>query len=456
MADSALSELLACPRCDSALKTVDGGYRCPGCRVDFPELGGIPWLFADPGTALAGWRERLNFLLKKLEHDGTLLGRSLERQDLHALTRRRLEHLRSATAGHAEALQGLLAPLELSMLEADYETYLALRTRLPSDQGLATYYNNIHRDWSWGDEENERSLQLVNEALQPGGEPGKTLILGAGAGRLAYDVHMAASPELTVALDFNPMLALVAKKVMAGEPLELYEFPIAPKGLTDGAVPRSLSAPAPVTDGFYLVLADALRAPFVAQGFDCVVTPWLVDILPETFPALCARINRLLKPGGRWINFGSLAFSQPDPAARYSLQECRAVMEASGFAELHGSEAQIPYMCSPASRHGRLETVITWSAAKKKKARRPPRHHALPDWLVKGEEPVPLGRSFEMQAASTRICAFIMSLIDGKRSLKEMAKVLVDQRLMGEEEAEAALRSFLIKMHEDSQREGGF
>jgi hypothetical protein len=45
-----------------------------------------------------------------------------------------------------------------------------------------------------------------------------------------------------------------------------------------------------------------------------------------------------------------------------------------------------------------------------------------------------------------------MGMIDGRRSIRDMAKLLVDQRLMSRDEAEPAVRTFLIKMHDDSQR----
>ncbi len=80
------------------------------------------------------------------------------------------------------------------------------------------------------------------------------------------------------------------------------------------------------------------------------------------------------------------------------------------------------------------------------------RHKALPDWIVVGKQPVPLTQSFGTQAMTTRVYAFIMSLIDGKRSVKDMAKIVVEQQLMTQDEAEPAIRSFLIKMYEDSRR----
>jgi hypothetical protein len=49
-----------------------------------------------------------------------------------------------------------------------------------------------------------------------------------------------------------------------------------------------------------------------------------------------------------------------------------------------------------------------------------------------------------------------MSLIDGKRSIKDMAIVLEQQKLMSRAEAEPAIRTFLTKMYDDSQKQSGF
>ena len=57
---------------------------------------------------------------------------------------------------------------------------------------------------------------------------------------------------------------------------------------------------------------------------------------------------------------------------------------------------------------------------------------------------------------TTQIYTFIMSLIDGKRSIKDMAVVLEQQKLMSRAEAEPAIRSFLTKMHDDARKQSGF
>jgi hypothetical protein len=423
--------------------------------VDYPSLDGIPWLFAEPAAALGEWRARMHFLLTGLQREAQQAGDALGSSALAASTRERLQLLHAAKLDHAQLLEALLAPLETAASTAEHATHLALRTRLPPDQGLTTYYGNLHRDWCWGTEENEASLAVVRKAAAE--RPlGTTLVLGSGGGRLAYDVHMRGGAETTVALDFNPLLVLAAERISRGETVALYEFPMAPRQLSDCALRRDLAAEAPARGGLSYVLADALRPPFAAQRFDTVITPWLVDILPGGFASFAQRVNRLLAENGRWINFGSLNFHSPDPADQYSLDECLEAVRAAGFGALETAETELPYLCSPASRHGRRELVVSWSASKVRKAGRPPRYEALPDWLVQGKDPVPLLDAFKTQALSTRIHAFIMSLIDGKRSLRDMADVLAENRLMQRSEAEASLRAFLMKMYDDSRRFGGY
>ena len=445
----ALEDLLACPRCDAPLAQAGEAWSCGGCDVDFPRVAGIPWLFAEPNAALGEWRGRVHFSLQRLEREREHAAAALSSSTLRPATRARLERLERITADQGTRLRTLLAPLELEQHVASYETYLALRTRPPPDQGLTTYYANIHRDWCWGERENDASFDALAPALRDDA-PLRALVLGAGAGRRAYDLHMRTEAALTVALDFNPLLAIVAHAVTHGTQLALYEFPIAPRG--DAAVLRTLSAPAAARSGLNFVLADVHRAPFRRGVFDTVVTPWLVDILPERFELTCARVNALLSDGGRWLNFGSLSFHDADPAARYGLDECLAALDDNGFGDVTIDERELPYLSSPASRHARVERVVTWSARKVRAGKKVPRYQSLPEWLVRGTEPVPLGDAFRSQIAATRIHAFLMSMLDGRRSIKDMAKLVVDQRLMSAEEAEPALRSFFIKMYDDSRR----
>ncbi len=75
----------------------------------------------------------------------------------------------------------------------------------------------------------------------------------------------------------------------------------------------------------------------------------------------------------------------------------------------------------------------------------------LPDWLLQPDKPIPRTPALEMQAISSRVHAFLLALINGERSMRDMARVLVEQRLMSAQEAEEQVRLFLARLHEESE-----
>ena len=428
------------------------GWICGACSSGFPVIGEIPWLFPEPRQALADWRGRLGLLRQHLASEATAMRSGIAGTESGQVTRRRLEHVADACDDQARRLAALLAPLGLEQSGMSEATHRGIGTRLPLEQGLTNYYVNLQRDWAWGDEENAAALGEIVAML--GGDArglGRTLVQGSGACRLAYDLHQGGDAPLTVATDFNPLLLFVAREMFAGRTLELYEFPIAPRKVEDYAVLRRLSSPSAARAGLELVAADALQAPFADASFDTVVTPWFVDIIGEPFARVAARVNLLLKPGGRWINSGSLAFSRAAHADRIGLEEALEIMPQAGFTDVRVREGTLPYMRSPASRHSRLESVVTWVARKSGPAADQPRARVLPDWLLQPDRPVPRTRAFEMQAISSRVHAFLLAMINGERSMRDMARMLVEQRLMSADEAEAQVSLFLTRLHEDSE-----
>lgn len=448
----ALAALVACPRCSRApLAEGDDGFHCRHCRTRFPLIGGLPCLYPDPDAALGAWRGRLHAELRRLQHEARGLDEALKDRTLSGPSRQRLELLRDADRQHHDALRDLLAPLLAGHPAAGHETYTALGVRPVVDQGLMTYESNVHRDWCWGEEENARSAELVASLLPSGGAPQRMLVLGAGAGRLARDLHERFGCTLTVALDFNPLLTMIAARMYRGESLAWREFPIAPRTLADQAPLRTLSGP-PAPPGLVAVLGDALQAPFAQGSFDAVLTPWAFDILPDPPAQLAARINRLLGPDGHWFNFGSLNFSHADPALRLGLEETLLTVESAGFHAPAVLEAELPYLCSPASRHGRREQVVAFCARRRNSVPAPPRPRALPAWLD-GREPVPRLPHFELQSLTTRVHLLIMELIDGRRTIAEMAQQLEARQLMPRAEAEPAIRTFLQRLFEESEQE---
>jgi hypothetical protein len=94
---------------------------------------------------------------------------------------------------------------------------------------------------------------------------------------------------------------------------------------------------------------------------------------------------------------------------------------------------------------------VTWVATKTGPAAEVPRERLVPEWLLQADKPVPRTAAFELQAISSRVHAFLLALINGERSMRDMAQVLVEQRLMSAHEAEAQVRIFLTRLHEDAE-----
>lgn len=446
-------DLLCCPRCRGPLSE-GPPIACAACAVDYPAVDGMPWLFAEPALALGEWRARTHGFLAGLEAQAARYRAAVTGSVTRPATRSRLKLLSAACTDHARRLRAVLEPLGVGTAGAAPELYSALGMTLPAGQGLTGYYANLHRDWSWGDAENEAAFRLLDAAL--GAEPpGRTLVLGVGGGRLAYDLLSRWHPGRLVAADLNPLFLCAVQRLFRGERLELYEFPLAPRNIDSHAILRTLQAPAPAPAGWQLVFADASQGPFAAGAYDTVVTPWLIDVLDEDTASFARRVNGWLRPGGRWLNSGSLAFGGDDPACRYALEEVVEVVRAAGFSGVEPHEEAVPYLCSPASRHARVETVVTFAARKFAEVEAPPPLRRRPEWLERGELPVPLLPEIGRRQLEWRVLSYVASLVDGRRSLRDIAQVLVQQRLMTEAEAEPTVRSFLARLHDEARAAAG-
>ena len=278
------------------------------------------------------------------------------------------------------------------------------------------------------------------------------LTLGAGAGRLSYDLHRRYDAELSVALDWHPLLVFVASRVLHGDKIALHEFPIAPLDKASFAVARTCSAPELLPAGgssFAFVLADALAAPFKPASFDTLLTPWLVDVVPQSFVDCVRTVNRLLKKTGTWVNTGSLAFLHRDASWCVSQEEAVEIVAANGFDVVASEREAVPHLQSPASGHGRIERVFTFMAVKTARcgtARAT--WSTLPPWLLDTRRPVPDLDEFVVASTRRLLHAQILAAIDGRRSIDEIAQLVAKRYQLQPAEAQGAVRRVVLELYE--------
>jgi hypothetical protein len=225
--------------------------------------------------------------------------------------------------------------------------------------------------------------------------------------------------------------------------LSLPEFPVDPNSDGDVVVERNLVRPFEVRPGFSFIFADALRAPL--GELDAVVTSWFIDVARVDLRQTAAAINRVLRPGGLWLNLGPLRF-QADLARSYAIEETLEIVGRSAFELVSNDKQDIPYFDSPVSGSRRTETVFRFAARKVGEAGPVDIPDPLPPWVANPLAPIPITQSLVTLARTSMFTTGVLSLIDGNRSIVEIAQALGSAWGVEPARLQDELRVFLAKM----------
>ncbi|MEO0443435.1 MAG: hypothetical protein AAFZ92_06805 [Pseudomonadota bacterium] len=440
-----LLELLRCPITGETLALSSHTLVSKESGKNYPLIDGIPWLLANPQNSLLDWSAKLNHFHQVIAEEINELEHALDR--VSGKTHQRLEQLLIAKRSFLHTVFDLMSPVVRSPM-AGKASYDALRDRAPSTQNLLSYEANLYRDWVWGDKENQLSQQIV-EANFTRDFAGKLIVLGAGAGRLAWDLHQAIKPELTIASDINPLLVLAAHRIVADEGLSIYEFPSQPRNIESTAVYHNIRGEN-ASDNFYFMFSNALEPAFKRACFNAVVTPWLIDIQPFELSRFIQQLNHYVPLGGQWINFGSLVFNQSRDAFCYSIEEVQDIALAKGFEISTVQEHQIPYLQSPHNAGYRMEHIWSWSATKVADVAPLTDTQVLPSWLLDTQQPVPKSAYVQQFALTHRTYAQLAAEVDGRTSLNKIANKLAGQQQINPEEALSLVTQLFVDLYEQN------
>lgn len=414
-------------------------YRYPIWQFD-----GITCAFSNPERVKAVWAFESFKLLREFQVHLADLNLQTKNPATFKLTRRRLESMAQSVYAQILDLERLLEPLGLRQIAAaQVANYL---NESPGPSRLAANYENIFRDWAWGEAENLAALNLIRSVAPSGHNWGRFAVFGAGACRLAYDLHLCSAPTHTVVSDINPLLFQVAQKLIRhGESVELVEFPVMPIHGDKSAILHRLEAPAKISTGLEFVLMDVTDPAFENQSFDTILTPWLIDVIKMDLRDFLPLLNRLLPVGGTWITFGPLGFNSSKIASHYSLEEVRYIVEKSGF-EIRGEKYEmIPYMHNPSSNSHRHERVWCASATKTKDVElKDTLINALYPWESDKDSPIEIPVQQLNLANGHRFNAEVFAMIDGKTSFNAISQRISSQTQLPIEHASVLLTQVLL------------
>jgi hypothetical protein len=414
-ASASMIASLWCPRCNAgplASISTDRLLRCEACASTYPPVGSIHCLTPDPALWRTVWLNRLAEFVADADAAVTRWREEAEAAQPLPRTRARIARVIAACEEQRSQVELLLADLA----PGD-------RQRLPTrvgtgDNPLLKFYENLFRDWAWGEKESAATRAIVARMVQ---QPlGRLAAYGVGAGRLAVDVHQTLGPTETWAIDLSPLPLLVADKLLRGEVVVLPEFPVAPHSADDVVCIRKLRASIPLRDGFALAFADALKPPFAPGSLDTVLTSWFIDANGHAFRETASAINRVLRPGGVWLNLGPLRFKR-SLADDHTIEEIWDLTQDAGFDLVSKHRDDVPYFDSPMSGSRRTETVFSFSARKASDATAWASQSAEPVWILDPTRPIPMTPNLLAYGRKSVFAGSVVTLIDGKRSLTDVA-----------------------------------
>lgn len=423
---------------------------CTGCNRRFPVLDNrIPVLVPDPETWLEHWGAQLRLLQQSSERVESQLTALLNSSPgILTSTQERLTRLVEVRRSGRQVLDKILKPLD-EIAPKLSEVELARLGEAEPGKRILYHWPNVLRDWCWGDEENQASLGLIQSSLAGSTLKGNCLVLGAGACRLAADLHVKLGFDQTLALDWNPLLLLTAHSVLSGTRPRVQEIPVSPLHIEKAALTQELQAPpqlkSALSTGLQLICGNALRPPIPPASMDIVVTPWLIDVIQEHPAVFFRTIHAFLKPAGTWIHFGPLGFQGPDLLTHYCIEEILEFAQDAGFEPGEPQEARIPYLASPHSGYARSEKVISFAAkrARNPKAALPAGVSAGHAWLKDTSLPIPMIPEWAEGALKFQSARAMLSLIDGQKSIESIAAMLAEYGKIPKTRASLEFKSLL-------------
>lgn len=407
-------------------------------------LGGVPCLVPDPALFRRVWKGRLDDYLALSEGRIETLRAEASAPGLLSRTRERIERVLQALDLDRKTIPTLFGDFR-------EEGDAAVPALFPSadarsiDPPLLRYSEHLFRDWVWGERDSEQALSLVSRLVR--GTLGRVGVYGVGTGRLALDIHRSLAPEWTLGLDINPLPLLVGARLLAGDALELHEFPLAPHSDAVVAVRHELRSPVTAPPGLELVFADALRPPLPPGSLDTVVTPWFLDAVTADVRVVASAIHRVLKPGGHWLNYGPLRFTGP-LAAHYLVDEVHELVESCAFRIADQVALELPYFRSPFSGTARLDRVFAFAAEKTGDVsmNAPAPEPLFAPWLSDTTLPIPAGKGLPLIRKKSVLTIGIVSMIDGRRSVRDLARELGAQWGVPPAVVEEQLLTFLASL----------
>lgn len=314
-----------CIRCHNEFQQTEvNGLHCGVCDAFYPSIDDVNVFVSNPDMLL---RKHFDWVPEKRKDLDQWMAK------IEAVYDEKL-HSPESLALMKNSYHGMLANLDaIEKKMAPVKNYLEGHTQPPSffndfagggwpSLELLDYF---YRDWG-GTKEAENIAGLFTEAIERFcHERESVAVLGSGAGGVVYLAAEFFKQTFGVELAIDTLL--LSKEMLDGGNLTLNyslprtNFPIEGKeAQIEGAAQQRA--------GIRLLSADVHQLPFRTASLSCVITQYLMDVVPNQ-KSVVAEIHRVLAQGGVWIDF-SLPISM-SAVDQFNTLDAQWFLKKSGF-----------------------------------------------------------------------------------------------------------------------------
>jgi carnosine N-methyltransferase len=342
--------LLICRTCDTMLTFIgnqESKYVCEGCNESYPIVDGIPILIKNPHSYLAKTLlNNENFIRQQNQNINELnniLVSTVNRSDILLKVKNGMIDNLKLTTNQQNALHPFVKKEDI--------LNLIHNTEVP--QFYAGTLNYLKKDWCWtvdGEKELEIIFDIVSSYVQKYLKTNSTnaLVLGAGAGRTAWDLLKVFKKVYAVDSSFclvNYFYTLLKENIRFNQITHKNIYSTQEMVIHCEASLNPLGKESLIEnqriDNFHFFIGDATKLFLPSDSMDVISSIYFTDVLPLRI--ILSEVKRVLKVGGLFIHFGPLSYHYSDPKDCLSAEEIKKILEQNNFTILEESRVVLPH-----------------------------------------------------------------------------------------------------------------
>lgn len=286
-----------CIHCMAALQDINSGELCCcGCGRNFPVINGIPILTSRPRELLMVHLQEFRQAQMAAAKRRLLLPDLIKNRAVPG-TAERAERMLHGMSRNLALIDRFMKPIEEYLNKTSHHDSTLIDWAMAQHIGSVPQINLpfFYQDWRRTKDYQEAESLIVDALVKYRMDDEAVAILGAGACGIAH--ASAKHFRVVCGLDLSVPTLLIAQAVLAGTPIEVH-LPLA--GWRCAEIPP----PSPTQNEIRLVAANVGILPFAEATLSGVVTQYLMDVVGDPL-GVAAEIQRVLKPGGIWVNFSN-------------------------------------------------------------------------------------------------------------------------------------------------------